>query len=105
MAIRLRDSMRGGLFNAGQVAGFGVSLALGFATPNALVGVGAAGRIAQGYTIAQAGIGSYNTTTKILDGKMDWSNPLSYLEVAGSYAPLIGFGAKIAGKASLPICR
>jgi RHS repeat-associated protein len=100
---RVAGQHEGLLFNAGQVAGFGVSLALGFATPNALVGVGAAARIAQGYSLGQAGIGAFNTTTKIIDGKMDWSNPLSYLEVAGSYAPAIGFGAKIAGKASLPI--
>jgi RHS repeat-associated protein len=91
---RVEGQHEGFLFGAGQVAGFGVSLALGFATPNALVGVGAAGRIAQGYSLAQAGIGAYNTTTKIIDGKMDWSNPLSYLEVAGSFAPAIGFGAK-----------
>jgi hypothetical protein len=63
-----------------------------------LVGVGAAGRVAQGYTIAQTGKGAYDTTTKIINGQMDWSNPLSYLEVAGSYSPALGFGAKQVGK-------
>jgi plastocyanin len=29
---------------------------------------------------------------------MDWSSPLSYLEVAGSFAPLIGAGARQLGK-------
>ena len=91
---RVAGQHEGWLFNAGQVAGFGVSVALGFATPNALAGVGAAARVAQVYELAQAGKGAYDTTTKILDGKMDWSSPLSYLEVAGSFAPAIGFGVK-----------
>jgi hypothetical protein len=60
--------------------------------------VGAAGRVAQGYTIAQTGKGAYDTTTKIINGQMDWSNPLSYVEVAGSFAPALGFGAKQVGK-------
>jgi RHS repeat-associated protein len=100
---RVAGQHEGWQFTAGQVAGFGVTAALGFVTPGALVGtatrsIGAAERIAQVYTVAQTGIGAFNTTTKIIDGKMDWSNPLSYLEVAGSYAPLIGFAAKIGAK-------
>ena len=100
---RVAGQHEGLLFNAGQVAGFGVSVALGFVTPNALAStavrsISAAERVAQGYAGIQAGIGAFNTTTKIQDGKMDWSSPLSYLEVAGSFAPLIGAGARQLGK-------
>jgi RHS repeat-associated protein len=56
---RVAGQHEGWLFNAGQVAGFGVTAALGFVTPNALVGtaarsISAAERIAQGYAGIQA---------------------------------------------------
>ncbi len=72
---------------------------LGVLTPQALLGkVGLGGRIAQGYTITQVGKGSYDTTTKIIDGKMDWSNPWSYVETVATFAPLLGPIAKQLGK-------
>jgi RHS repeat-associated protein len=88
------------LFNVGQGLGFVAGVGLGLVTPNALVGsIGWAGRAAQGYTVATTGFGAYNTTTKIRNGEIDWSNPWTYLEVASSYAPAIGFGAKVGIKA------
>jgi RHS repeat-associated protein len=83
----------------GQSLGFGITTVLGALAPATLGSkVGVAGRVAQGYLITQTFQGAYDTTTKIKDGQMDWSSPLSYLEVAGSFAPLIGAGARQLGK-------
>ncbi len=83
----------------GQSLGFGITTVLGVLTPQALLGkVGLGGRIAQGYTITQVGKGSYDTTTKIIDGKMDWSNPWSYVETVATFAPLLGPIARQLGK-------
>jgi hypothetical protein len=96
----IKKQHQGALYNTGQVAGVGASVALGFLTPGFAAAQGATqvvtwgGRAAQGYTLLSAGVGSYNTTTKIVNGEVDWSNPLSYLEIAASYAPAIGFAAK-----------
>jgi RHS repeat-associated protein len=89
----------GWIYNLGQVAGFGVTAVLSFLAPGALVGrISAAERVAQGYTVAQTGIGAFNTTTKIQDGQMDWSSPWSYVETAASYTPLFGATARQFGK-------
>jgi RHS repeat-associated protein len=96
---KVADQHEGLLFNVGQGLGFVAGVGLGLVTPNALVGsISWAGRAAQGYTVASTGIGAYNTTTKIRNGEIDWNNPWSYLEVASSYAPAIGFGAKVGFK-------
>jgi HYD1 signature containing ADP-ribosyltransferase len=93
----------GFLFDLGQGLGLVASLGLGFLTPNALVGsIGWAQRVAQSYTVAMTGIGTYNTTSKIHNGELDWSNPWSYLELAGSYGPLAGFAAQKIWKAINP---
>jgi RHS repeat-associated protein len=100
----IKKQHQGALYNTGQVAGVGASVALGFLTPGLTAVKGVAevvtwgGRAAQGYTLLSAGVGSYNTTTKIVKGEVDWSNPLSYLEIAASYAPAIGFAAKVGGQ-------
>ena len=83
----------------GQSLGFGITTVLGVLTPQALLGkVGLGGRIAQGYTITQVGKGAYDTTTKIIDGKMDWSNPWSYVETVATFSPLLGPIARQLGK-------
>jgi RHS repeat-associated protein len=87
----IKEQHQGALYNTGQVLGVGATIALAFVTPNTLVGsIGWAGRAAQGYTLITAGVAAYETTTKIVQGKIDWKNPLSYLELAASYAPAIG---------------
>jgi RHS repeat-associated protein len=89
----------GWIYNLGQVAGFGVTAVLSFLAPGALVGrITAAERVAQGYTVAQTGIGAFNTTTKIQAGQMDWSSPWSYVETAASFAPLFGTAARQFGR-------
>jgi RHS repeat-associated protein len=96
---KIKSQHRGALFNTGQVLGVAATIVLGFATPNTLVGaIGWGGRFAQGYTVATTAAGAYNTTTKIINGEVDWKNPLSYLEIAASYAPAIGFAARIGGQ-------
>jgi RHS repeat-associated protein len=83
----------------GQSLGFGITTVLGALAPPALgVKVGVAGRVAQGYLISQTFKGAYDTTTKIKDGQMDWSNPWSYVETVGSFAPVLGAGARQLGK-------
>jgi RHS repeat-associated protein len=90
---RITGQHEGVLFHFGQAAGFGAGFALGAAT-----GVGWGAGLARAYTAVSTGVGIVDTSLKIATGQMDWSNPLSYLEVAGNFAPAIGFArAKIAG--------
>jgi hypothetical protein len=62
---------QGGVYNLGQFAGVGTTIALGFMTPNAFVsGAGWAKQFAQGYAVVSTGVGAFNSTQNYLQGEV-----------------------------------
>ena len=75
---------QGAFFIGGQIVGIGTSFALGTVTPTQLTGtLTLAQRLAQGHTIATTGIGAFQSTRNIAEGRGTVFDALSFAPAIG----------------------
>jgi hypothetical protein len=79
----VRCNQQGFFYNLGQAGGVVNTIALGFVSPTQLgAGLSFAQKFALGYEVTNTGVGAYNSTRNILEGKATSWDTLSFLPLA-----------------------
>jgi hypothetical protein len=79
----VRCNQQGFVYNLGQVGGVVNTIALGFVSPTQLgAGLSFAQKFALGYEVTNTGVGAYNSTRNIFEGKATGWDALSFFPLA-----------------------